>query len=58
MARLLLLGSFKKAAALTTAEAEAEEAKMEAWCAGGGQMGSCIESTALAAEMEPIVDGR
>ena len=33
-----------------------EVAKMEAWWAGGGQMGSWIERTALAAEMEPTVE--
>ena len=53
--RLLLLGSlrFRVMAAFT---AEPAEAIMEAWWAGGGQMGSWMESTALAAEMEPTVD--
>lgn len=53
--RLLLLGSFRfrVMAAFT---AEPAEAIMEAWCAGGGQMGSWMESTAFAAEMEPMVE--
>ena len=53
--RLLLLGSlrFRVMAAFT---AEPAEAIMEAWWAGGGQMGSWMESTALAAEMEPMVE--
>ena len=55
--RLLLFGSlrFKTIAAFT---AEDDEAMMEAWWAGGGQMGSCMESTAFAAEIEPMVEGR
>ena len=53
--RLLLLGSFRfrVMAAFT---AEPAEAIMEAWWAGGGQMGSWMESTALAAEMLPMVE--
>ena len=44
---------FRVMAAFT---AEPAEAIMEAWWAGGGQMGSWMESTALAAEMEPMVE--
>jgi hypothetical protein len=33
-----------------------EAANIEAWWAGGGHMGCWIDSTALAAEIEPMVD--
>ena len=49
--RVLLLWVAAMAAFITE-----EVAKMEAWWAGGGQMGSWIDKTALAAEMEPTVE--